>query len=227
MVIKLYELRGKNPDLIWSCNPWKSRMCLNLKGIEFESIPLTYLEIHSVLPEVLHKTEGCTVPVLVDNEMVIQDSFKIAQYLDENYPGPSIFYGGLALQEFAYNWMERAILFPLFKLTILDIADKLDEGSKEYFLTARTQMFGNLTQLTAVNRDENINYIQANLDYLLENLKTHKFISGEEIGLVDISLASFLHMTFLMNEDVFNVVTGSANRATFTRWWKDMKTLIR
>lgn len=91
MAIKLYELRGKNPDLIWSCNPWKTRMCLNLKGIEFESIPLTYLEIHSVLPEVLHKTEGCTVPVLVDNEMVIQDSFKIAQYLDEHHPGPSIF----------------------------------------------------------------------------------------------------------------------------------------
>lgn len=57
------------------------------------------------------------------------------------------------MQEFAYNLMETTILFPVFRLIILDVADKLDEGSKQYYLRARGKMFGDLEQFLLGNRD--------------------------------------------------------------------------
>lgn len=226
MTIKLYELRGKDPKFLWSSNPWKARMCLNLKGIEFESIPLTYPEIHAKLPNVLHKDKGCTVPVLVDDENVIQDSFEIAQYVDNKFPGASIFQGNIALHEFIYNWFAE-IKGTLFKLVILDIADKLDDESKKYYIKKNTALYGDLETAALKDRDENVKWIQKNLNLLLGNLKKNVFLSGETTGWTDITLASFLYMIKLANEDVFNEVTASTDQELFKGWWNNMSKLLK
>lgn len=226
MTIKLYELRGKDPNYLWSYNPWKARMCLNLKGIKFESIPLTFPEIHATLPSILHKEKGCTVPVLVDDGNVIQDSFQIAQYLEEKYPATSIFQGNLALHEFIYNWSAE-IKIPLFKLVVLDIADKLDDESKEYYIRKITDMFGDLHAVALKDRDVNIKLIQKHLNLLLNNLKKNLFLSGATIGWTDIWLASFLYMIKLANEGVFNEVTSSTDQELFKRWWDNMSNLMK
>lgn len=225
MGIKLYELRGKDPKYLWSSNPWKARMCLKLKGIEFESAPLTYPEIHAILPGILHKEKGCTVPVLVDGENVIQDSFKIAQYLEEKYTGASIFQGNLALHEFIYNWIAE-IKEPLFKLVILDIANKLDDESKEYYIKKNTALYGDLRIAALKDREVNVKQIQRNLNLLLGNLQRSTFLSGETIGWTDITLASFLYMIKLANERVLNEVIASTDQELFKGWWNNMSKLM-
>ena len=225
MSIRLYELRGKDPKYLWSSNPWKARMCLKLKGIDFESVPLTYPEIHAILPDILQKETGCTVPVLVDGENVIQDSFKIAKYLEEKYSGASIFQGNLALHEFIYNWIAE-IKEPLFKLVILDIANKLDDESKEYYIKKNTALYGNLRTVALNDREINVKNIQKNLNLLLNNLKENTFLSGETIGWTDITLSSFLYMIKLANESVFNEVIESTDQELFKGWWNNMSKLM-
>lgn len=226
MTIKLYELRGKDPTYLWSANPWKARMCLNLKGIEFESIPLTYPEIHANLPSILHKDKGCTVPVLVDGEDIIQDSFEIAQYLEKKFPGASIFQGNIALHEFIYNWFAE-IRGPLFRLVILDIADKLDDESKKYYIKKNTALYGDLKTVSLKDRDQNVKWIQKNLNLLFDNLKKNDFISGKTIGWTDITLSSFLYMIKLANEDVFNETTANTDQELFKGWWDNMSKLLK
>lgn len=225
--MKLYELRGKDPKYLWSSNPWKSRICLNLKGIKFDSIPLTYPEIHALLPSVLNKEEGCTVPVLVDGECVIQDSFEIAKYLDQKYPEPSIFQGNQALHQFFYDWFDLEVKRPLFKLVILDIASKLDDESKEYYIQKNTKLFGELHAASQDNREQNIQRVQTNLSLLFKHLDTNSFISGETIGWADITTAAFLYMILLANRAVFQEAIAQIDNRSFEKWWDDMQVLIK
>ena len=163
--------------------------------------------------------------MLVDGENVIQDSFKIAQYLEEKYTGASIFQGNLALHEFIYNWIAE-IKEPLFKLVILDIANKLDYESKEYYIKKNTALYGDLSTAALKDREVNVKRIQKNLNLLLDNLKQNTFLSGETIGWTDISLASFLYMIKLANESVLNEVIASTDQDLFNGWWNNMSKLM-
>jgi glutathione S-transferase len=227
MTIKYYALTGKNPNLFWSVNPWKTRMCLNLKGLKYDSIPLTFIQIHQVLPEILKKKNGCTVPVLDDDGTIIQDSFKIAEYLDEKYPKPSIFNNNKPLHEFMYNWITTNINRPLLCLIIPDIVNIIDDESRDYFVETRTKMFGDFNILVK-NNDSNMEIAQKSLSLILNILEKYKFISGEAIGWTDISLASILYMTQLVNKEIFDeIINKSTNPIVFQRWWKDMQILIK
>ena len=76
---------------------WRVRMALKHKGLDFETRPKPFTQIASIAPEV-----GKTVPILVDGERTICDSWAIATYLEETYADrPSLFGGpgGLACGE--------------------------------------------------------------------------------------------------------------------------------
>ncbi len=90
MAIKLFELVEGN-----ACRPspycWRSRMALAHKGLETEFIPVGFTE-----KDTLAFSGQSLVPVLVDGETAITDSWHIACYLDEAYPDrPSLFGGDI------------------------------------------------------------------------------------------------------------------------------------
>lgn len=67
---------------------YRVRICLNLKGLEYESKSVHLVrdggEQHSEEYHVLNASE--LVPVLVDGELRLNQSLAIIQYLDEKYP---------------------------------------------------------------------------------------------------------------------------------------------
>ncbi|XP_048334937.2 glutathione S-transferase zeta class isoform X3 [Ziziphus jujuba] len=66
-----------------SCS-FRVRLALNLKGLDYEYIPL--VEGQQYTPEFMKLNPISYVPVLVDGELVIADSLAIILYLNEKYP---------------------------------------------------------------------------------------------------------------------------------------------
>ncbi|KAL7082272.1 hypothetical protein ACP275_14G089300 [Erythranthe tilingii] len=64
----------------------RARIALNLKGLDYEYIPVNLLKDEQKSPEFLKLNPLGFVPVLVDGDIVIADSFAILLYLEEKYP---------------------------------------------------------------------------------------------------------------------------------------------
>ncbi|BGP14343.1 hypothetical protein JCM10213_004470 [Rhodosporidiobolus nylandii] len=86
-----YDLVGVHGGPFFSPNTWKVRLSLLHKGIDFEERELTYLELKEFGPKM--GVERPMIPFLeLPDGKFIWDSWKIAEWLDENYPDkPSLF----------------------------------------------------------------------------------------------------------------------------------------
>ncbi|XP_022895614.1 glutathione S-transferase zeta class-like [Olea europaea var. sylvestris] len=62
------------------------RIALKLKGLDYEYIAINLLKGDQKSPEFLKLNPLGYVPVLVDGEFVVADSFAILLYLEEKYP---------------------------------------------------------------------------------------------------------------------------------------------
>ncbi|KAG9457014.1 hypothetical protein H6P81_001522 [Aristolochia fimbriata] len=77
-----------------SCS-WRVRIALNLKGLKYEYKPVNLLKGEQFSPEFLQLNPLGFVPVLVDDDQVIGDSFAILLYLEEKYPEHPLLPGDL------------------------------------------------------------------------------------------------------------------------------------
>ncbi len=78
---KLYEIAGADENRRFSPYCWRVRMALAHKGLEVESLPWHFTE-----KEAISFSEQGRVPVLIDAENTISDSWEIAKYLETEYP---------------------------------------------------------------------------------------------------------------------------------------------
>ncbi|KAL3515802.1 hypothetical protein ACH5RR_022704 [Cinchona calisaya] len=62
------------------------RIGLNLKGLEYEYVPVNLLKGDQNTPEFLKLNPVGYVPVLVDGDVVLAESFAILMYLEEKFP---------------------------------------------------------------------------------------------------------------------------------------------
>ncbi|XP_071937155.1 glutathione S-transferase zeta class-like isoform X2 [Coffea arabica] len=81
--LKLYS------DWLSSC-ACRVRIGLNLKGLEYEYVPVNLLKGEQQTPEFLKLNPVGFVPVLVDGDVVLADSFAILMYLEEKFPQHSL-----------------------------------------------------------------------------------------------------------------------------------------
>ncbi|ORY57825.1 uncharacterized protein BCR38DRAFT_448764 [Pseudomassariella vexata] len=90
--IILFDLPSRPPNKCWSLNSWKSRLLLNLKGIDYKTEWLEYPDIKPRFVEHFPKdTEAYTIPtVLLPDGKYIMDSRKIANHLEAAHPSPPL-----------------------------------------------------------------------------------------------------------------------------------------
>ncbi|KAF7768320.1 hypothetical protein Agabi119p4_7563 [Agaricus bisporus var. burnettii] len=142
-MITLYDLAAKDPIKTWSLNVWKVRYILNLKKLPYKTVHLEIPDIASVLEEAnvpptvkQDGSLGYTVPSIVDDTtgIAVSDSFKIAEYLDKQYPDtPQAFpSGSIALQAAFYAQFSR-LTRGLSPLIITKIPNILNPVSFEHF----------------------------------------------------------------------------------------------
>ena len=119
MALKLYELVGTDETRPFSPYCWRTRMALAHKGLGAESIPWCFTEKDAIAP---HQSEK--VPVLIDGEASVADSWAIANYLEDTYPErPSLFggEGGRAVGRMMNWWGDIAVVGGMFPLIVADI----------------------------------------------------------------------------------------------------------
>lgn len=176
MTIQLYELVGADPERPFSPHCWKTVMALTHKGLEWTSLPRRFTEIAGIRPE------SKIVPVIVDGERTVADSFQIALYLEERYPDrPTLFggEGGKAMARFVEGWVMTQLHSVLGMAAIMDIHACLDPDDREYLRKSREARFGMTLEAAGEKGAELLSQLNSRLDPLRVMLKHQPFIGGQ------------------------------------------------
>jgi glutathione S-transferase len=177
-VRKLYELQGRD-DIRFSPYCWRIRMALAHKDLETELVPVQFGE-----KEKIAFSGQKLVPVLVDGEQVISDSWKIADYLEETYPDrPSLFGGeaGRAGARFVNCWTDSSAHVAMIRLAIWDIYDRvIVPEDREYFLASREKRFGMPLEEFSDRSEERLAALHKVMEPMRLALKSSPFLAGEK-----------------------------------------------
>src|SRR3982074_2816343 len=128
MTLKLFELVGSDAGRPFSPFCWRTRMALAHKGLSAETIPWCFTEKEAIAP---HNSDK--VPVLLDGDASVADSWAIANYLEDTYPPRPARLGG------GGEWSVGGGFFPII---IADIPLNLNPVDAAYFRKSREARFG-------------------------------------------------------------------------------------
>jgi glutathione S-transferase len=177
MAIKLYDLAAADSERRFSPFCWRTKMALAHKGLEVETIAWRFTEKAK-----LAFAGSERVPVIVDGERPVADSWKIANYLEDRYTDrPSLFggSGGRAATRFVNSWADAVLNAALARLLVLDILDQVDGGDRAYFRESREKRIGMTLEAYAADVEGNLAALRGALEPLRVTLSTQPFIGGE------------------------------------------------
>ena len=182
MPLKLYELVGTDPSRPFSPFCWRTRMALAHKGLSAETIPWCFTEKAAIAP---HGSEK--VPVLLDGDDTVVDSWAIANYLEDKYPDrPSLFggEGGRAVGRML-NWWGDAVIGGMFPLIIADIPLNLKPEDAAYFRKTREARFGKPLEEIMASREQSLAGFRKTLEPMRLTLKTQPYLGGDAPNYAD------------------------------------------
>lgn len=186
MSVRLYELAGTNPAHVFSPYCWRSRFALLHKGLTIESVPWRFTET-----EALAFSGQARVPVLVDGETTIADSWAIAQYLDATYPDRPLL-GDPAHVRFINAWADTVLQPAIAGLVVADILAVIPEHTRAYFRTSREKAFGKPLEQVIEGRETRLGAFAAVLNPVRTVLRTQPFLGGTAPDYADYIVAGSL-----------------------------------
>jgi glutathione S-transferase len=176
MALQLFELVGTEEDRPFSPFCWRIRMALAHKGFDATSIPWRFTE-----KDAINKHKSDKVPVLLDGERAVNDSWAIANYLEDTYPDrPSLFggEGGRAMGRMLNWWGDTVVVAGMFPFIVADIHGHLRPVDQAYFRESREARFKKSLEEVASNRDTGVDAFRKSLDPMRLTLKTQPFLGG-------------------------------------------------
>jgi glutathione S-transferase len=195
-MIKLYDLVGKD-NLSFSPYCWRIKYLLNYKNIPYQIIPTTFTA------RIKNNFFGeSRLPTILDNNEKISDSFIIAKYIEKKYFDHSsilISSSNIDSITFINNWADTFLNRSIVQRILNDISFHLDEDDRDYFITSRTNRFGEhprdyqAKNLLIVNNE----FLQ-NCKFLNIHLSDRTFLLGDKISYADLIIAG----SFLWGEKV-------------------------
>jgi len=183
MSLKLFELVGTDASRPFSPYCWRTRMALAHKGLSAETIPWCFTEKDAVAP---YKSEK--VPVLLDGDSSVADSWAIANYLEDRYPDRASLFGGeggRAVGRMMNWWGDIAVVGGMFPLIVADIPPHLKPVDAEYFRKSREARFGKPLEEVVAGRDKAVEGFRRALEPMRQTLKTQGYLGGEKPNYAD------------------------------------------
>jgi glutathione S-transferase len=177
-MLRLYDLAGAEPDRRFSPYCWRIKMALAHKGLEVETVPWRFTEKSVVAPA---GGQG-RVPVLVDGERWLAESWTIAEYLEQDYPDrPSLFGGGSgrALTRFYQSWTDAVLHGALFPILVLDIWRHCADQDRDYFRKSREERLGRTLEAASADRDARLPALRKTLLPVRLTVRNQKFLGGD------------------------------------------------
>ena len=182
MTIKLYDLAAADPDIRFSPNCWRVRMALAHKGLDVETIPWRFTEKAEI-----EATNQGTVPVIVDGDRWVHDSWTIAEYLDETYPDKPLF---ACAQSKAHTrliryWLDRQIHRRVARQVVFPIYGMIADKDKVYFRELREKNFGMTLEEFNAGAPDALPDLRQALEPLRATVGDQPFVSGEAPAMAD------------------------------------------
>ncbi|SRR5579883_1454548 len=191
MALKLYDLAGAEDDRRFSPPCWQVKMALKHKGLAVETIPWRFTEKDAIA----FSGQG-RVPVLIDGDTTVTDSWEIVRYLETTYADhPSLF--GVMMGEsgalFIKFWCLQAINPLIFQIILPDLFQHLHAQDQAYFRESRERMLGMTLEEAAAPNDATITALRTALTPLRQVLARQPYLSGEQPAFADyVVFAQFL-----------------------------------
>ena len=183
MTLRLFELVGTDAARPFSPFCWRTRMALAHKGLPAKSIPWRFTEKAAIAP---YRSEK--VPVLLDRDKSVADSWTITLYLEDAYPDrPSLFggEGGRAMARMISWWGDIAVIGGIFPFIVADIASRLGPADAAYFRESREARFKKSLEEVASDRDQAVEGFRRSLDPMRLTLRTQPYLGGEAPNYAD------------------------------------------
>ena len=186
----LYDLKSLDGRQL---SPFGQRVHLALrhKGLEVDRIePVRFVD-----KEAIAFAKSQSVPVLVDGDEVVADSWRIANHLEDTYPDrPSLFGGeaGRALARYFNNWCGLWLTPEIASFILFDMLDHIDEEDRAYIRRTREPRFGPLEKLNET-REARLPAFRKALDPLRLTVKQNGNLHGAAPGMADFMVAAAFH----------------------------------
>ena len=181
MARRLFELVAADPARRFSPYCWRARMALAHKGLEAECVPWRFTETAR-----LAFANHDKVPVLVDGETVIPESWGIATYLERAYPEhPSLFGAATPAIRFITAWADQILNPALVRLIVRDVWACLDPAAQTYFRTSREARLGATLEQIAAGQQERLPEFRRLLAPLRTALTAAPFLGGATADYAD------------------------------------------
>lgn len=177
----LYDLAGADPTRRFSPYCWRIRLALAHKGLPVATVPWQFIDKQAIAAS----GQG-RVPVLVEGDRWIAESWDIACYLEDTYPDhPSLFgsvsvdgAGGRALNHY-FSVLGDVLVNAIFRFVARDIFDVLDAPNRAYFRETREQRIGMTLEAYVADRDAQLPAFRDSLTPLRVTLKKQPFLGGD------------------------------------------------
>jgi glutathione S-transferase len=179
----LYDLAGADPNRRFSPYCWRARMALAHKGLDVRTVPWRFTD-----KDAIAFTGQGRVPVLVDGETSVHDSWAIAVHLEERYPDrPSLFHGAaaMAVARFVNAWADRVLVPLVATLVLVDIHDHLHDKDRAYFRASREKAFGRTLEDVMAERETRVVQFRQAMEPLRTTLRAQPFIAGDAPAYAD------------------------------------------
>jgi glutathione S-transferase len=189
------------------CRPspysWRIRYALAHKELDVEYRPMRFSDVETV-----QRLSGQRlVPILVDSQTVVHDSWKIATYLEDRFPDrPSLFGGATsrAVTRLLNHWADTTIRSPLLLLAIPELVQNLCPEDRDYFVRSREREFGMTVEQIRCQSARWRKQFEAACVPLEQLLREQEFIGGHSPRYADyIVFSHILRADLCCPKDVF------------------------
>ena len=215
----LYDLAGRDDNLRFSPYCWRVKLALAHKGLDVDSRPWRFTEKERITFSGQEK-----VPILVDGEQVISDSWAIFNYLDAAYSHKPLLFTDDAAKEAAFNlkvWSEKRMLAPMFKILVLDIYNNLHANDQPWFREVREKRLGTSLEDFSDSSDVAISAFRELIEPLRTIVEQQSFISGERAAGADYLLYGPFQWAYCMSGKTLLHKNDPINR-----WCERMRSLF-
>jgi glutathione S-transferase len=175
--LQLYDLAGAEPERRFSPYCWRAKFALAHKGLPFDAIPWRFTD-----KNVIAFSGQGRVPVLVDGDCVVFDSWTVATYLEDTYRDrPSLFGGdgGRTATRFINAWADTVVNSAIAPMIVADILAVLHEKDRAYFRESREKRFGTTLEAVVADRDTRVMRFRQSLEPIRAVLATQPFLGGQ------------------------------------------------
>lgn len=182
MSLTLYDLSGIE-DLRFSPYCWRIKMALAHKDLSAETVPVTFSE-----KEKLAFSGQDRVPVLVDGDTTVFDSWNIACHLEGAYPDrPSLFGGGIGCGEalFLNYWADKVLVPGIFPLIACDVRVHVLDAEQPDFRRTREKRLGKTLEAAEADRDGLVAAFRQSLAPLRAVVERQNFVAGDRPAYAD------------------------------------------